>query len=392
MKLSIVMPCLNEALTLPVCIGRAKELLATHLIDGEVLISDNGSTDGSQKIAASLGARVVHCPRRGYGAALQYGIQQAKGKFIIMGDCDDSYHFDEAYPMLEKLEEGYDICMGTRLKGKIMPGAMPALNQLLGNPLLTFVGRLFFNIATSDFHCGLRAFRRDKVMAIGLVTTGMEWASEMVIKSRLNGLRMTEVPVILYKDGRNRPPHLRRWHDGWRHLRFMLLHAPNWLFVYPGTALVATALILGVLLIRGQVQIGSANLGVHSLLTMAFMAIVGIQVIYAGLFINLYAHLIGLLPITSKFIERLKKFSLEKFLLAFAGVGLIGLGIFIGNFWGWYSQGYPALDIYVTMRQVVPALTLMTISVQGVFNCFMFSILFLKTRNTESTVIKDSLE
>lgn len=377
---------------MPVCIGRAKELLAQHRIDGEVLISDNGSTDGSQEIAASLGARVVHCPTRGYGAALQYGIQQAKGKFIIMGDCDDSYHFDEAYPMLEKLEEGYDICMGTRLKGRIMPGAMPTLNQLLGNPLLTFVGRLFFNIATSDFHCGLRAFRRDKVMAIGLVTTGMEWASEMVIKSRLNGLRMTEVPVTLYKDGRNRPPHLRRWHDGWRHLRFMLLHAPNWLFVYPGTALVLTAFILGIVLILGQVRIGTANLGVHSLLTMAFMAIVGIQVIYAGLFINLYAHLIGLLPTTSKFIERLKRFSLEKFLLAFGLVGLTGMGIFIFNFWNWYSKGYPALDVYVTMRQVVPALTLMTISVQGIFNCFMFSILFLKTRNQEGLAIKDSLE
>lgn len=392
MKLSIVMPCLNEALTLPVCIRRAKELLATHRIDGEVLIADNGSTDGSQGIAASLGARVVHCPTRGYGAALQLGIQQAKGEFIIMGDCDDSYHFDEALPMLQKLEEGYDICMGTRLKGKIMPGAMPALNQLLGNPVLTFIGRLFFNIETSDFHCGMRAFRRDKVLDIGLVTTGMEWASEMVIKSRLNGLRMTEVPITLYKDGRNRPPHLRRWHDGWRHLRFMLLHAPNWLFVYPGTAIVLTALILGILLIRGQVQIGSANLGVHSLLTMAFMMIVGIQAIFAGLFINLYAHLIGLLPTSSKFIERLKKFSLERFLIAFGVVGFIGFGVFIGNFLGWYSQGYPALDIYATMRQIVPALTLMTISVQGIFNCFMFSILFLKTRRLEGEDLKDSLE
>ena len=249
-----------EALTLPTCIGRAQELLEKYRIDGEVLISDNGSTDGSQEIARELGARVVSCPTRGYGAALQYGIQHARGEFVIMGDSDDSYHFDEAYPMLQKLEEGYDVCMGTRLKGKIMPGAMPNLNRLLGNPILTFIGKLFFKIDTSDFHCGMRGFRRDKVLAIGLVTTGMEWASEMVIKSRLMGLKMTEVPITLYKDGRDRPPHLRRWHDGWRHLRFMLLHAPNWLFIYPGIAIVAISLVLGILLTRGQVRIGPADL------------------------------------------------------------------------------------------------------------------------------------
>jgi len=392
MKLSIVMPCLNEALTLPICIRRAQELLDKYNINGEILISDNGSTDGSQRIARSHGARVVSCPTRGYGAALQYGIQQAKGEFIIMGDSDDSYHFDEAYPMLQKLEEGYDVCMGTRLKGKIMPGAMPTLNRLIGNPILTFIGKLFFKIRTSDFHCGMRAFRRDKVLAIGLVTTGMEWASEMVIKSRLMGLRMTEVPITLHKDGRNRPPHLRRWHDGWRHLRFMLLHAPDWLFIYPGIAIVLTSFVLGVLLTRGQVKIGPANLDLHSLLTTSFMAIVGIQVIYAGLYTNLYAHLIGLLPTTSTFIERLKKFSLEKFLVVFGGIVLIGLAIFLDNFWDWYTRGFPALDTYVTMRRIVPALTLITVGIQGIFNCFMFSILFLKTKAIDNTSIKDSLE
>lgn len=392
MKLSVVMPCLNEALTLPICIRRAKELLSKYHIDGEVLVSDNGSSDGSQKIAESLGARVVSCPTRGYGAALQYGIQHARGEFILMGDADDSYHFDEAYPMLKKLEEGFDVCMGTRLKGRIMTGAMPKLNRLLGNPFLTFVGKLFFKIDTSDFHCGMRAFRRDKVLAIGLVTTGMEWASEMVIKSRLMGLKMTEVPVTLYKDGRDRPPHLRRWHDGWRHLRFMLLHAPNWLFIYPGMAIVLTSFVLGILLTRGPLKIGPANLDIHSLLTMSFMAIVGIQVIYAGLFTNLYAHLIGLLPTTTGFIERLKRFSLEKFLVVFGVIGFIGLAIFLDNFWAWYSRGFPALNADVTMRRIVPALTLITIGIQGFFNCFMFSMLFLKTKATEDTSIRDSLE
>ena len=392
MKLSIVMPCLNEAQTLPACIQRAKGLLEKYRIDGEVLVSDNGSTDGSQALAEQLGARVVHCPIRGYGAALQYGIASARGEFIIMGDSDDSYHFDEAYPILQKLEEGYDVCMGTRLKGRIMPGAMPILNRRLGNPLLTFIGRLFFKIDTSDFHCGLRGFRRDKVLGIGLVTTGMEWASEMVIKSRLMELKMTEVPITLYKDGRDRPPHLQRWRDGWRHLRFMLLHAPNWLFIYPGLLLVITAFILGILLIRGQVRIGQANLDVQSLLTMAFMAIVGIQVIYAGLFASLYAHLSGILPAGTAFTEWLKRFSLEKLLMVFLIIGLAGFSIFLANFWDWYARGFPALNNDVTMRQIVPALALVTIAVQGIFNCFMFSLLFLKTRCRDNNGSGDNLE
>lgn len=392
MKLSIVMPCLNEAQTLPICIQRAKNLLENYRIDGEILVSDNGSTDGSQALAEQLGARVIHCPVRGYGAALQYGIAQARGEYVIMGDSDDSYHFDEAYPMLQKLEEGYDVCMGTRLKGTIMPGAMPFLNRRLGNPVLTFIGRLFFGIETSDFHCGMRGFRRDRVLGIGLVTTGMEWASEMVIKSRLMGLRMTEVPITLYKDGRNRPPHLRRWRDGWRHLRFMLLHAPNWLFIYPGTAIVLAAFVLGILLIRGQVRIGPANLDVQSLLTMAFMMVVGIQVIYAGLFAKLYAHLIGIQPTSTAFIKRLKKFSLEKLLVVFLTISLGGFGLFAFNLWDWYARGFPALDTEVTMRQVVPALALVTIGVQGVFNCFMFSLLFLKTKDQDEAGIRDNLE
>jgi len=229
-ELTILMPCLNEAQTIAVCIERAQKLLDDYGIDGEILVSDNGSTDGSQEIAQKLGARVVHCPIRGYGAALQYGIDNAFGKYILMGDSDDSYHFDEAYLMIEKLREGYDVCMGSRFKGKIMPNAMPFLNRYLGNPILTAIGRVLFKTGMSDFHCGMRAFDRSKLLSLGLVTTGMEWASEMVIKAKLMGLKMTEVPVNLYKDGRNRPPHLRRWRDGWRHLRLMLLHAPFWYY------------------------------------------------------------------------------------------------------------------------------------------------------------------
>ncbi len=382
MKLSVVMPCLNEARTLPVCIRRARALLDQNCIDGEIIISDNGSTDGSREIAEQLGARVLDCPIRGYGAALQFGIEHAKGEYVLIGDSDDSYHFDEAALMVFKLDEGYDVCMGTRLKGTIMPDAMPAINRTIGNPLLTFIGRVFFDIDTSDFHCGMRAFKRQKVLEIGMVTTGMEWASEQIIKSRLNGLRITEIPITLYKDGRDRPPHLRRWHDGWRHLRFMLLHAPNWLFIYPGIALVILSSVIGILLLRGQVQIGPANLDIHSLLTMSFAAVLGIQSIFAGLFANLYAHKIGVIPSSTAFLDRLKSFSLEKLLLLFFAIGVAGISLFSHSLWDWYSRGFPALDSRVTMRQVVPALTLITIAGQGIFNCFMFSMLFLKTKGT----------
>lgn len=224
-ELTILMPCLNEAATIETCILRAKRLLDANDINGEILISDNGSTDGSQGIAERAGARVVHCPVKGYGAALQHGIENAKGTYILMGDSDDSYHFNEAAAMIHELRKGYDVCMGTRLQGKILPGAMPFLNRWLGNPVLTLVGQVLFRIPTTDFHCGMRAFNAESIRKLDLCCTGMEWASEMVIKSKLAGLKMTEVPVTLHKDGRGRPPHLRRWRDGWRHLCFMLQHA-----------------------------------------------------------------------------------------------------------------------------------------------------------------------
>jgi glycosyltransferase involved in cell wall biosynthesis len=379
MKLTFLMPCLNEALTLPICIQRARQLIDRYKIAGEILISDNGSTDGSQEIAANLGARVVNCPTRGYGAALQFGIEHAKGEYIIMGDSDDSYHFDEAYPMLQKLEQGYDVCMGTRLKGKIMDNAMPRLNEYFGNPILSAIGKLLFKTDISDFHCGLRAFRKDKILQLNLATSGMEWASEMVVKAKLAGLKMTEVPVTLYKDGRIRPPHLRRWRDGWHHLRFMLMHSPNWLFTIPGLVMVTTGILGQLLLSKGMIQVGIAKLDVHTMLVMSFLSVLGAQVVFTGLFVRLYSSLHGILPYDDKFEKNIRRFTLEKLLIIALVLGLLGFGGVLYTIWGWYKVNFSDLNYQVTMRHLIPSLTLIAFAVQGIFNGFMLSILFLKT-------------
>jgi glycosyltransferase involved in cell wall biosynthesis len=378
-ELTILMPCLNEAETLAVCIERANELLTANKIDGEILISDNGSTDGSQDIARDRGARVVSCPIRGYGAALQFGIEHAEGKYILMGDSDDSYHFNEAWPMIEKLRQGYDVCMGTRLKGKIMKNAMPKLNRYLGNPVLSTIGKVLFQTPLSDFHCGIRAFRKDKIKLLNLTTTGMEWASEMVVKAKLAELRMTEVPITLYKDGRSRPPHLRRWRDGWRHLRFMLLHAPTWLFTLPGLVMVTIGVLGQALLYHGMVQVGTAMLDVHTMLVMSFLSVLGAQIVFTGLFVRLYSSLHGILPYDEYFEKAIRRLTLEKLLIISLIVGLIGGSGFLYTIWEWYQVNFSELNYQVTMRQLIPSLTLIAFAVQGIFNGFMLSILFLKT-------------
>jgi glycosyltransferase involved in cell wall biosynthesis len=383
LELTILMPCLNEALTVGTCIQRARKLLDDHGIVGEILISDNGSTDGSQKIALALGARVVDCPVRGYGAALQFGIENANGKYVLMGDSDDSYHFDEAFPMVAKLRQGYEVCMGTRLKGEIKPGAMPLLNRILGNPVLTYVGQKLFRIPTTDFHCGMRAIHTVKAKSINLVTTGMEWASEMVIKAKLNGLTIAEVPVTLHKDGRDRPPHLRRWRDGWRHLRFMLLHAPNWLFVFPGMTLFSAGAIGEAILVPKMVRVNTW-FEVHMLLIMSVMLIIGVQLMFTGLMANVYAHITGILPYTEKYLKSFKGFSLEKMLVISLGVGLIGTLGLLAIAHEWYRAGFMALDYRITLRQLIPSLSLIVLCAQGIINGFMLSVLFLNTKTIDN--------
>ncbi len=380
----MLLPCLNEAETVGVCVQRAQRLLADNNIDGEVLIADNGSIDGSRKIARDLRARVVKCPIRGYGAALQHGLQHARGKYVLIGDSDDSYHFDEALPLIKELRQGKDICIGTRMKGQIMQGAMPRLNRYIGNPILTAIGKMFFKIKVSDFHCGMRAFRREKILALHLVTTGMEWASEMIIKSGLANLKISEVPITLYKDGRNRGSHLKRWQDGWRHLRFMLLHAPTWLFIFPGLFMFFLGFLGEIVLARGPLAIKGVTLDVHSLLVMAFLEILGMQVIFTGIFATLFSHIVGILPYNKRFHRLVTLFTLENLLIGSCVIGLIGLGGFIFTIWKWYKVDFLALDYRETMRYLIPSLTLITLGLQGMFNGFMLSLLFLKTKTFES--------
>lgn len=283
-ELTILMPCLDEAETLGICIQKANTFLADNQVVGEILIADNGSQDGSIAIAEKLQARVVNVPEKGYGAALLSGIYSARGKYIIMGDSDDSYDFTALMPFLEKLREGYDLVMGNRFKGGIMAGAMPTLHQYFGNPVLSGIGRFFFKSEIGDFHCGLRGVRKEAVAAMHLQTSGMEFASEMVIKATILGMKIVEVPTVLYPDRRTRSPHLRSWQDGWRHLRFMLIYSPNWLFLYPGLLLILIGVILGAWLLPGPRPFFGTVLDIHTLFYAALMILVGYQSVTFAIF------------------------------------------------------------------------------------------------------------
>jgi glycosyltransferase involved in cell wall biosynthesis len=300
LELSIVMPCLNEAETLEICIRKAQRSLEELGIEGEIIIADNGSTDGSQEIARMLGARVVQVESKGYGNAVMGGVNAAGGRYVIMGDADDSYDFANLGPFVEKLRQDNDLVMGNRFKGGIKAGAMPALHRYLGNPVLTAIGRLFFQSPCGDFHCGLRAFRVDSIKRLDLKTTGMEFASEMVVKATINKMRIAEVPTTLSPDGRSRPPHLRSWRDGWRHLRFLLLYSPRWLFLFPGAILMLTGLLVGAWLLPGPRAIGKITFDVHTLLYAALAVIIGFQAVSFAVCTKVFAISVGLMPVLDR--------------------------------------------------------------------------------------------
>ena len=379
-ELTILMPCLNEAETLAVCIDKARGFLERSGVVGEVLIADNGSNDGSQLIAEEHGARVVAIPERGYGAALIGGIQAARGRFVIMGDADDSYDFENLDLMVEKLREGEDLVMGNRFKGGIKKGAMPFLHKYLGNPVLSFLGRLLFRIPVGDFHCGLRGFSREAMLKLRLKSTGMEFASEMVVKSALHQLKLAEVPTILSKDGRSRPPHLKTWRDGWRHLKFLLLHSPAWLFVYPGFALVMMGLAGSALLSHGAVHITpTIELSIHTLIVCCFAVLIGAQLVSFGALAQRYAMVEGFLPAPANFQRLILGMTLEP-LLRVAGV-VMALG-FAGCIWAvtvWAHGGFGPIVYDSVLRVLVPSLTAVAVAAQLAATAFLTSLLTIRS-------------
>ena len=374
-ELTILMPCLNEAETIQSCVRKAMRFLAQSGINGEVLVADNGSADGSQGMAEQGGARVVSIERRGYGAALIGGIEAAAGRFVIMGDSDDTYDFSTLDPFVAELRSGQELVMGNRFKGEIKPGAMPPLHRYLGNPLLSWIGRTFFSIPIGDFHCGLRGFSRAAIRQLGLRSTGMEFASEMVVKSSLRGLRISEVPTTLSPDRRSRPPHLRTWRDGWRHLRFLLLHSPRWLFLYPGLFFIAIGLVTIGSLISGPVQLAPhVTVDIHSLIVGCFATIVGSQLVIFSALARKYAMVEGFLPPVSKFkrivsiltLERMVQFGMLLFVL-----GVIGS---LSAVYSWVASSFAPITYNGIMRTLVISLTAIVIAVQMIASAFLSSI------------------
>ena len=383
-QLSVVMPCLNEAETLAVCIRKAFDGMRDAGVSGEVVVADNGSTDGSQEIAEREGARVVPVAAKGYGNALRGGITAAHGKWIIMGDADDSYDFSSIKPFIEKLRDGWELVMGCRLPaggGTVMPGAMPWKHRWIGNPALSFIGRLFFRCPAHDFHCGLRAFTKEGFERIDLRTTGMELASELVIKSTLRGLRITEVPITLYPDGRSRAPHLRSWRDGWRHLRFMLLFSPRWLFLIPGFSMASFGLAGFVPLSVGSVAFGKVTLDVGALMGCSLLLLVGFQLICFAIFTRVFVVAEGLLPPNRKLERVLDAISLEWGLVLGLTFSAIGAALFGVAVWDWYQTGFGELSLGDNLRRIIPASTLVMLGVQILFGSFFIGVLGLKTRH-----------
>lgn len=379
-ELSIVMPCLNEAETLATCIQKAKSYLDRSGVSGEIVIGDNGSTDGSQQIASSLGARVVPIPIRGYGAALYGAITASEGRYCIMGDSDDSYNFEKLDAFVEKLRQGYDLVMGNRFQGGIMPGAMPWKNRYIGNPILSTIGKILFRVEVGDFHCGLRGFSKSAFQQMDLRTTGMEFASEMVIKAKLMGMKMTEVPTTLSPDGRNRPPHLLPYRDGWRHLRFMLLHSPRWLFLYPGSLLILLGLAGCAWLLPGPRVVYGVEFDVHTLLYAFVAVLLGFQFVSFAVFTKVFAISEGLLPEDPRLTRIFRYLTLEVGLAAGSLLVALGIGGSIFAVSGWAMQSFGALDAGHMLRIVMPSVFSLTLGVQIICESFFQSILGLRRR------------
>ena len=369
------MPCLNEADTVGTCIEKALRFLRDSHVAGEVILADNGSTDGSQVVAKELGVRVVEVARKGYGSALIGGIQAARGSFVIMGDADDSYDFAAIGTLIDKLREGNDLVMGNRFAGGIQAGAMVWSHRWVGNPVLTFISRVFFHTPVGDMHCGLRGFRKDAYEKLRLRATGMEFASEMVIKASLQRMRIAEIPVTLSPDGRSRPPHLRTWRDGWRHLRFMLLFSPRWLFLYPGLSLFTAGAVVGAILETGPKSFGPVTFDIHTLLLAGFACLIGYQLVVFAVFTKVFAMQQGFHPPNPGYRAMFRYVKLETGLAIGALMLILGVGGIVIAVLSWGAVGFGSLDPRLTMREVIPAAVLVTLGVQTIFASFFLSIL-----------------
>jgi glycosyltransferase involved in cell wall biosynthesis len=374
-ELTILMPCLDEAETLAACIDEARGFIERAAISGEVLVADNGSTDGSIDIAKAHGARVVDVPLKGYGAALAHGIRAARGRFVIMGDSDGSYDFAHLEPFVERLRGGCDIVMGNRFRGGIARGAMPLLHKYLGNPVLSFLGRLFFAVPVGDFHCGLRGFRRDRVLSLQLRSPGMEFASEMIARAALSGLSIAEVPTTLVPDGRSRPPHLRTWRDGWRHLRFLLMLSPRWLFLYPGLVLLVAGLAVQIAIAGGPLMVGHVVLDIHTMLFAGGASLVGLQMVLFSLLVKAAGVGHRLLPEGRTFARVAKAFTLERGVVAGALLTLAGVVLAAYSLSIWMASGLSAIDPRQVMRIAIPSLTLAVSGMEIVFSSFVLYFL-----------------
>lgn len=375
LELTVLMPCLNEAETVAVCVAKASEFIARHGIAGEVLVADNGSTDESVELATAAGARVIRCEQRGYGSALGLGIAEARGRYVVMGDADDSYDFSRLEPFVAELRAGVDLVMGNRFRGGILPGAMPPLHRYLGNPVLSALGRLLFRSDIGDFHCGLRGFRRARVVDLALRSPGMEFASEMVVKATLAGLRIAEVPTVLHPDGRSRAPHLRTWRDGWRHLRFLVLLSPRWLFLIPGLFLLLTGALVGLRLTFGSLTIGSLVLDVHTQLVAVGAAMLGYQAVWFAVLARTFATREGLLPRSDRFERWLDRFSLE---WALGGGALGVLAGAAGIAWAtsdWAASGWGPLELGPLLRVMIAALGVMVLGAQTALSGLLLAFL-----------------
>ncbi len=373
------MPCLNEAETLARCITKARAFLIRSGIVGEVLIADNGSTDGSQQIAEIQGARVVPVAEKGYGSALLAGIRAARSRYVIMGDSDDSYDFSRLDGFVEKLRAGYDLVMGNRFQGGIAPGAMPALHRYLGNPVLSTVGRVFFHSPCGDFHCGLRGFQRDAILALDLQAPGMEFASEMVVKATIRQLRIAEVPTTLSPDGRSRAPHLKSWRDGWRHLRFLLLFSPRWLFLYPGAALFLVGVAMMVWLLPAPRTVGGVTLDIHTLFYAALAVVVGFHSMLFWVFTKTYGIREGIVPPDPRFSSMMRSVTLEVGLIAGALLLLIGVALGVYAIGAWGSVEFGVLSPELAMRLVIPSGTAILLAFQIAYGAFFLSVLEIRS-------------